>query len=116
MKMGAGEGSPTPRKRSQQPGVEHLGDEPEISLIGRFVVMDVAAFQGIALEQMLEGLPIVADVFERLAEAEVDVDHLAGRQTAGIGGKRFERGEIGIAGAKGLQIRASCNGLRRSPA
>ena len=76
------------------------------SLIGRFVVIDFAAFQGIALEPMLEGAPIVADVFQRLAERKVDVQHLVGRQAAGVGGKRFERGEIGIAGAKGFQIRA----------
>ena len=78
----------------------------KVSLTGRFVVIDFAALQSIALEQMLEGAPIVADVFERLAERKVDVQHLAGRQTAGVGGKRFERGEIGIAGAKGLQIGA----------
>ena len=36
----------------------------------------------------------------------MDVQHLAGRQTVGVGGKRLERGEIGIAGAKGFQIGA----------
>ena len=55
---------------------------------------------------MLEGAAIVADVFECLAERKVDIQHLAGRQTAGVGGKRLERGEIGIAGAKGFQIGA----------
>ena len=39
----------------QQAGVEQLGDEPESLLMGRFVVIDFAALQGIALEQMLEG-------------------------------------------------------------
>ena len=90
----------------QQAGVEHVGNGPENLLTGRFIVIDFAALEGIALEQMLEGAAIVADVFERLAEREVDVQHLAGRQTVGVGGQRLERGEIGIAGAKGLQIRA----------
>ena len=54
----------------------------KILLAGRFVVIDFAAFQSIALEPMLEGALIVADVFQRLAERKVDVQHLAGRQAA----------------------------------
>ena len=77
---------------------------PESSLIGRFVVIDFAAFQSISLEQMLEGPPIVSDVFECLAEREVDVHHLVGRQTVGVGCQRLERGEIGVVRVKGLQI------------
>ena len=95
-----------PAEAIEQAGVEPLGDGRKSSLMGRFIVMDFAALQSIALEQMLEGARIVADVFERLAEREVDVQHLAGRQTVGVGGKRFERGEIGIARAKGFEIRA----------
>ena len=106
MKIGTGEGSPTPRKRSSRLESNTFGNEPEVLLIGRFVVIDFAALQSIALEQMLEGAWIVADVFQRLAERKVDVQHLAGRQTVGVGGQRFERGEIGIVCAKGLQIRA----------
>ena len=100
----SGRGIARPGEAVEQSGVEQLGDEPESALIGRFVVIDFAAFQGIALEQMLEGARIVADVFQRLAEREVDVRHLLGGQTAGVGGKRFQRGEIGIARAKGFEI------------
>ena len=80
-KIGAGEGSPAAAKAVEQAGVERVGNEPESSLTGRFVVIDFAAFQSIALEPMLEGAAIVADVFERLAERKVDVHHLVGGQS-----------------------------------
>ena len=44
-----------PAEAIQQAGVEQLGNQPESSLTGRFVVIDFAAFQSIALEPMLEG-------------------------------------------------------------
>ena len=91
-----------PRENGRKAPVECGGHATKVLLVGRFVVVDLAAFQGIAPEQVLEGTRVVADVFQGLAERKVDVRHLVGRQAVGIGGKCLERGEIGIAGAKGL--------------
>ena len=63
---------------------------------------------------MLKGAAIVADVFECLAEGEVDIDSiLPGGRRLGAGGQRFERGKIGIARAKGFQFACDCSALRR---
>ena len=115
-KIGDGRRIARSGKALQQAGVEQLGDVPESLLIGRFVVMDFAALQSIALKQMLEGARIVADVFQRLAERKVDIQHLAREGDGRVGGQCLERGEIGIARAKGLQIRAMVMRVRRSPA
>ena len=44
-----------PAEAIKQRGVEQFGREPKISLLGCFIVMDRAALERIALEQMFEG-------------------------------------------------------------
>ena len=41
----------------------------------------------------------------------MDVQQLARRQALGVGGQCLERGEVGISGAKGLEIRAIVMGF-----
>ena len=89
-------------KASEQVRVERVDDQSVGVRIGRFVIFDFAASEGIALEEVLKGAWIIADVFQRLAQGKMDELHLRRRDPARVGGQRLEGGQIGIARAKGL--------------
>ena len=82
-----------------------FGNKAERLLIGCFVIIDVAALEGIAPAPVLKSARVFTDVFECLAERKMDAQHLAGRQTILIGGKCFKIGKIRITRAKCFQIR-----------
>ena len=100
-----------PPKTLERGGVERIGNRLELAARDGFIVVGLAALQGVSQTKMLERLAVIADVFQGFAQRKVDVDHFAGGQTIRVGGEPFEIRQIGIAGAKRFQVRTIVMGF-----
>ena len=57
----------------EQRPVEYCGNALEKLELGRFLVVDMAAFECIAFTQMFKGAGIITGVFVRFRQSEMDV-------------------------------------------
>ena len=89
-----------PAEAIEQRTVVQFGGEPKISLLGCFIVMDLAAFEGIALEQMFEGARVVAVSSSALPSAKWIYSRSPGGKRSGSAASASSAARSGSPGRK----------------